>query len=91
MRRQLKSQLAAAGLAVDESSEERRGAVGTSWLSGVDEAVARGVICAALYPNLAKAARTRSKSGMYERLSLGDGVQVRSGRKVEGRGDGEHW
>lgn len=43
----------------------------------IDEGLVRGVICAALYPNLVKAERTKAKNGMYEKLSLGDGVQAR--------------
>ena len=37
-----------------------------------DEALLRGVICGALYPNLALAERQRAKSGAaYEQLAVG--------------------
>ena len=45
-------------------------------LNAADDTLTRGVICAALYPNLAQAERARGKSGMYEKLSLGDGLQA---------------
>lgn len=69
-------------------NEKRRSENGWEGREGED-ALARGVICAALYPNLAKAERSPKpggKGGMYEKLTLGE-EQVRPPSKTPHNSD----
>ena len=59
------------------SVRARAAAAAARAAAAADEALLRGVICGALYPNLALAERQRAKSGAaYEQLAVG-GRQVR--------------